>query len=108
MAWLYLMCAGLMEIGWPVGLKFAWSDGSLRGGPTLLAVVSIVSSGVFMMLAQRTIPMGTVYAVWTGIGTVGTFFVGLIFFKEPSEAARFVCVGLITAGTIGLKLVSPH
>ena len=103
MAWTYLIVAGMFEWGWPVGLKFAWRDGHFSAAPALLALLSMVASGVFLFLAQRTIPMGTAYGVWTGIGAIGAFLIGVLFFKEPATAARFVCIGLITAGIVGLK-----
>ncbi len=108
MAWVFLVVAGLMEMGWPIGLKFAWSGGSVRFWPAVFAVGSILGSGLFLLLAQRALPMGTAYAVWTGIGTIGTFLLGILILKEPAEPARFVCVGLIAAGIIGLKLFSRH
>ena len=108
MAWLYLAMAGVMEVGWPLGLKYAWHEGSFRVGPAIGSLASIVLSGVFLYLAQRTIPMGTAYAVWTRIGSVGTFFLGILLFQEPANAARMVCAGLIVAGIVGLKLFSAH
>lgn len=107
MAWVYLLLAGIAEWGWPVGLKLAWRDNAFQIGPTLLAAVSIVFSGLFMFLAQKTIPMGTVYAVWTGIGAVGALVIGVVFFDEPADLARFACAGLIILGVIGLKVFSP-
>jgi quaternary ammonium compound-resistance protein SugE len=104
MAWLFLVLAGLFEIGWPLGLKFGWTNEGLRPWPLAAAIACMAASGVFLLLAQRHIAMGTAYAVWTGIGAVGTFIVGLIIFKEPATAARFACVGLVAAGIIGLKL----
>lgn len=106
MDWIYLLIAGLMEWGWPVGLKYAWDKEGLHYLPALAAVVCLLASGVFLLLAQRTIPMGTAYAVWTGIGAVGAFALGILLFKEPAETMRFVCVGLIIAGIVGLKLTS--
>jgi len=108
MAWAYLIVAGIMEWGWPLGLKFAWSEQSIRLGPAAVAVVSVLASGFFLLLAQRTIPIGTAYAVWTGIGAIGTFILGILLLDEPAEVARFVCVGLIVAGVAGLKLFSTH
>jgi quaternary ammonium compound-resistance protein SugE len=106
MAWVYLLIAGVLEWGWPIGLKFAWTDEGVQWGPAAIAVASILGSGAFLLVAQRTIPVGTAYAVWTGIGAVGTFFLGIHFLGEPSNAARYACVGLIVAGIVGLKLVS--
>jgi quaternary ammonium compound-resistance protein SugE len=107
-AWVYLVIAGIMEWGWPVGLKYAWTDEGFRLWPSLGAAASMLVSGGFLLMAQRTIPMGTAYAVWTGIGAVGTFVLGILLFKEPAEVMRFVCVGLIVLGIVGLKLVSTH
>ena len=106
MGWVYLLIAGLMEIGWPVGLKLAWSESGFRVWPAVFATVVMGLSGVFLFLAQRTIPMGTAYAVWTGIGAVGAFTVGVVAFKEPAQLARVISVGLIVAGIVGLKLSS--
>ena len=107
MAWFYLVIAGLFEIGWPLGMKLGWTPQGIRLLPLAASVASMALSGVFLFLAQRAIPMGTAYAVWTGIGAIGTFLIGLALFKEPATAARFVCVGLIAAGIIGLKLAAP-
>ena len=103
MAWLYLIVAGLFEIAWPVGLKLSQTPGRLALG-VFIAVVGIAASGVFLGLAQRDIPIGTAYAVWTGIGAVGTFMVGILFYGDAASAGRLVSVGLIIAGIIGLKL----
>ncbi len=104
MAWVYLVLAGMFEIGWPLGLKLYSTVEGSRTVPLTFAIVCMAASGTLLLMAQRTIPMGTAYAVWTGIGAVGTFFVGLIMFKEPATAIRFMCVGLIACGIIGLKL----
>jgi quaternary ammonium compound-resistance protein SugE len=106
MPWVYLLVAGLFEIGWPLGMKLGWTPAGIRPLPLVMSVLSMTLSGMFLFLAQRAIPMGTAYAVWTGIGAVGTFFVGLALFKEPATAIRFLCVGLIAAGIVGLKLSS--
>jgi quaternary ammonium compound-resistance protein SugE len=103
MAWVCLICAGLFEIGWPLGLKLGWTDQGIRPWPLGFSIVCMAISGGLLLLAQRTIPMGTAYAVWTGIGAVGTFLVGLALFSEPASAARWVCVLLIGAGIVGLK-----
>jgi quaternary ammonium compound-resistance protein SugE len=105
MPWLYLLIAGVMEWGWPIGLKFAALPQHRQWAITL-AIVSIILSGVFLFLAQRTIPIGTAYAVWTGIGAVGTFLLGILLFDEPAAMARFLFVGLILVGIAGLKLSS--
>jgi quaternary ammonium compound-resistance protein SugE len=103
MAWVYLIVAGLFEIGWPVGLKLSQTPGRLIVG-VIVAVVCMAASGAFLWLAQRTIPIGTAYAVWTGIGAAGTFAVGIAFYGDSASALRLVSVGLIIAGIIGLKL----
>lgn len=103
MAWLYLIAAGLFEIGWPVGLKLSQTPGRLVVG-VIIAVACMTASGALLWLAQRTIPIGTAYAVWTGIGAVGTFGVGIAFYGDSAGALRLVSVGLIIVGIIGLKL----
>jgi quaternary ammonium compound-resistance protein SugE len=104
MAWFYLVLAGMFEMGWPLGLKLGWTDSGIRLWPLAASAACMIASGVLLLLAQRTIPMGTAYAVWTGLGAIGTFFVGLALFREPATAARFVCVGLIAVGIVGFKL----
>ena len=106
MAWIYLVLAGIAEWGWPVGLKYGWTADGFRFWPIVGALASMVGSGTFLLLAQRTIPMGTAYAVWTGIGAVGAFVIGIILFDEPAQLMRFVCVGLIVLGIIGLKFAT--
>jgi len=108
MAWLYLLLAGLCEWGWPVGLKLGLTEAGLRWGWILFAAVSVAASGALLLIAQKTIPMGTAYAVWTGIGAAGTFVIGILLFGEPASLARFFFVGLILVGIIGLRLASPH
>ncbi|MBK5941663.1 DMT family transporter [Halochromatium roseum] len=108
MAWIYLIIAGIFEWGWPVGLKLGLSEGGLRWGWLVFSLMTMIASGTLLLLAQRTIPMGTAYAVWTGIGAVGAFVIGLLLFSEPATLARFFFVGLIVVGIIGLKLASPH
>ena len=105
MAWLILVVAGLFEIGWAVGLKY--TEGFTRWAPSVLTVASMVLSLALLGLALRTLPLGTAYAVWTGIGTVGTAALGMALFGEPADALRLVCIGLIVAGIVGLKLVTP-
>jgi quaternary ammonium compound-resistance protein SugE len=104
-AWFYLVIAGVMEWGWPLGLKFA-ADPARRLWAIALALVSIVLSGVFLFIAQKTLPIGTAYAVWTGIGAIGTFVLGILFLGEPAQLARFLFVGLILVGIIGPKIAS--
>jgi quaternary ammonium compound-resistance protein SugE len=105
MAWLILFVAGLTEIGWAVGLKY--TQGFTRPMPTALTVVAMVASLWLLGLAVRTLPLGTAYAIWTGIGTVGTVVVGILLFNEPATTLRIVCVALIVSGIVGLKLVTP-
>lgn len=107
-AWVYLIIAGIMEWGWPLGLKFAWTGHAIRIGPAVMALFCILSSTLFLFLAQRTLPMGTAYAVWTGIGAIGAFFLGIILLGEPAQAARFVCVGMIVTGVVGLRVLSAN
>lgn len=105
MAWLVLIVAGLTEIGWAVGLKY--TQGFTRPVPTVLTVVAMIASLWLLGLAVRTLPLGTAYAVWTGIGTVGTALLGIVLFNEPATAVRLFCVALIVSGIVGLKLVTP-
>ncbi|MBP7547357.1 MAG: multidrug efflux SMR transporter [Corallincola sp.] len=103
MAWIYLVLAGLFEIGWPVGLKMAQNPDSRWSG-IALAVAFMAVSGWLLWLAQRQIPIGTAYAVWTGIGAAGTFMVGVLYYGDPSSIARYLGVALIVAGVATLKL----
>ena len=104
MAWVFLIVAGLFEIGWPLGLKMAqYVEGKQVVG-IAIAVLSMSLSGVFLYLAQKDIPMGTAYAVWTGIGAAGTFIMGILFYGDPIGTARIASVLLIIAGVVGLKL----
>lgn len=105
MAWLYLITAGLFEIGWPIGLKIAQNPAQRWFG-IALSIASLALSGFLLWLAQRVIPMGTAYAVWTGIGAAGTFFVGVLFFGDASTLGRYLGVLLILAGVITLKLTA--
>ena len=104
MAWLYLVVAGLFEIGWPLGLKKGWGPDGINARWLLFAIVTMAVSGALLMLAQRAIPMGTAYAVWTGIGAVGAFVTGVLLFGDSASALRLVSIGLIVAGIVGLKL----
>lgn len=108
MAWLYLVIAGIFEWGWPVGLKLGWTEKGAHYGWIAFALFSMAASGAFLLLALRTIPMGTAYAVWTGIGAVGTFVLGIMVFGDAANVARYSFVGLIILGIIGLKLSSSH
>ena len=103
MAWLYLVLAGFLEIGWPIGLKLGWSEEGLRVLWLVFAIGCILCSGLLLLLAQKEIPMGTAYAVWTGIGAVGTFVVGIAAFGDAATPLRMASAGLIIAGVIGLK-----
>jgi len=103
MSWVYLIIAGLLEIGWPVGLKLA-QQAETRVLGIVLAVAFMIASGVGLWLAQRTIPIGTAYAVWTGIGAAGTFLVGVVFYNDPTSITRYLGVALIVAGVVLLKL----
>ena len=103
MSWFYLLLAGLLEIGWPVGLKWA-QEPATRWLGIGMALVFMLASGFFLWLAQRHIPIGTAYAVWTGIGAAGTFLVGVFVFGDPASLLRYVGVLLIVAGVVALKL----
>ncbi len=103
MAWGYLVLAGLLEIGWPVGLKMA-QTGSHRLLGISIAIAFMAGSGLCLWLAQRAIPLGTAYAVWTGIGAAGTFAYGIAFYSDPATFGRLLGVGLIVAGVATLKL----
>jgi len=102
-AWTYLVVAGLFEIGWPVGLKMAQVEGQRLWG-VLIAIAFMLASGTLLWLAQRDIPLGTSYAVWTGIGAAGTFIYGLMIYADPANLGRFLGVGLILGGVVVLKL----
>ena len=104
MAWVVLFVAGLLEIGWAVGLKY--TEGFTRLWPTVGTVAALIASMGLLGVALRTLPLGTAYAVWTGIGTVGTAVLGIVLFREPATAMRLVCIALIVAGILGLKLAS--
>jgi len=104
MAWGLLLLAGLLEVGWAVGLKY--TDGFTRPWPSLATAAALVASVVLLGVALRTLPLGTAYAVWTGIGTVGTAILGMALLGEPAGAMRLACIALIAAGIVGLKLAS--
>ena len=105
MAWLYLFLAGVCEVGWAVGLKY--SNGFSRPFPTIVTVIAMALSLGLLGLALKSLPLGTAYAVWTGIGAIGTVVLGLILFGESADAMRLVCIGLILTGIVGLKIVTP-
>ena len=104
MAWTYLFFAGIFEIGWAIGLKY--TDGFTKPMPTILTIASMIVSLGLLGLALKTLPVGTAYAIWTGIGTVGTAMLGIWLLGEPATALRLACVGLIVSGIVGLKLVA--
>jgi quaternary ammonium compound-resistance protein SugE len=104
MAWFYLLIAGLFEVAWAIGLKY--TEGFSRLVPSLWTVASMGVSFLFLSLALKTLPVGTAYAVWTGIGAVGVAILGIVLLAEPATAARLGCIGLIVAGIVGLKLVT--
>jgi quaternary ammonium compound-resistance protein SugE len=104
-AWLALLAAGLLEVAWALGLKY--SDGFTKFWPSALTLMAIALSFGLMALALRSLPFGTAYAVWTGIGAAGSIIVGMLIFSEPTDPVRIFCLTLIVAGMVGLKLNSP-
>ncbi|MBL8477505.1 quaternary ammonium compound efflux SMR transporter SugE [Methyloversatilis sp.] len=104
MAWVILFIAGLFEVAWAIGLKY--TDGFSKLWPSVGTAAAMLISVVLLGLAMRTLPVGTAYAVWTGIGAVGTVILGIVLFGDPANAARLACVALIVAGILGLKLTS--
>ena len=104
MAWGILLLAGLLEVGWAVGLKY--TEGFTRFWPTAGTVAALAGSMALLGVALRTLPLGTAYAVWTGIGTIGTAVLGVVLFDEPASAMRLACIALIVAGIAGLKLAA--
>ena len=104
MDWLFLLAAGLCEIAWAIGLKY--TEGFTRFLPTVGTVVAMAASIGFLGLALKSVPVGTAYAVWTGIGAVGTAALGIYLFNEPATLLRLACIGLILLGVIGLKITS--
>ncbi|MFD2256732.1 DMT family transporter [Luteolibacter algae] len=102
MPWILLLLAACFEIAWALGLKF--SDGFTRLWPTIGTILALVISFILLGIASKSIPIGTAYAVWTGIGAAGTVVCGIVFLNDPASATRLVCVGLILAGVLGLKL----
>ena len=105
MAWMLLFVAGLLEIGWAIGLKY--SDGFTRPLVSAVTVVLMIGSVVLLGFALRHLPLGTAYAVWTGIGAVGTALLGIALFGDPATAGRLACIALIVAGIAGLKMLTP-
>ncbi len=104
MAWIVLFLAGILEIGWAVGLKY--TEGFTKLVPTVLTAGSMVASVVLLGVAMRSLPLGTAYAIWTGIGTVGTVILGIVLFAEPATAVRLGCIALIVTGIAGLKFAA--
>ena len=106
MKWFMLIVAGLFEMAWAIGLKY--SQGFTKLIPSIFTIVGMIASFYFLSLALKSLPLGTAYAIWTGIGTVGTVTLGIILFKEPIDIIRLICIGFIVVGIVGLKVVSPH
>ena len=104
MEWIYLVIAGVFEMGWAMGLKY--SQGFTKTLYSILTIIGMTASFYFLSLALKTLPIGTAYAVWTGIGTIGTVVLGIILFKEPINIMRLICLAFIVCGIIGLKLIS--
>lgn len=106
MSWFILIIAGLLEVGWAIGLKY--TEGFSRPLPSALTLISMVASVVLLGIAMRTLPVGTSYAVWTGIGIVGTAILGAVLLNEGLSVGQWICVALILGGIAGLKVLSPH
>lgn len=106
MAWLLLFIAGLLEVGWAIGLKY--TEGFTRPLPTVLTLAAMSGSVLLLGLAMKVLPVGTAYAVWVGVGAVGTAILGIVLFGEAASAGRIASLLLIVAGIVGLKLASPH
>jgi len=104
MAWVFLLLAGLLEVGWAIGLKY--SEGFSKLGISVVTVLTMIASFLLLAQALKTIPVGTGYAVWTGVGAAGTAIVGMVILGEPREVGRIVCVMLILSGVVGLKVLS--
>ena len=104
MSWIYLIIAGFLECGWALSLKY--TEGFTRPLPSLMTATAMIASFWFLSLAMKTIQVGTAYAVWTGIGATGVALAGMLFFDEPSDIARILCLLLILSGVIGLKIFS--
>ena len=105
MAWVLLVVAGLLEVGWAIGLKY--TEGFTRLWPTVGTLAAMVISLGLLGVAMKTLPVGTSYAVWVGVGAVGTAILGIVLLGEPASAGRLISLGLIVAGIVGLKLASP-
>ena len=105
MAWIVLFLAGLFEVAWAIGLKY--TEGFTRPLPTALTLAAMVASVLLLGVAMKSLPVGTAYAVWVGVGAVGTAILGIVLFAEPATAGRLISLGLIVAGIVGLKLATP-
>ena len=105
MSWLLLIVAGLLEVGWAIGLKY--TEGFTRPWPSVGAALAMIVSLALLGIAMKSLPVGTAYAVWVGVGAVGTVILGIVLFDEPADALRLASVGLIIAGIVGLKLATP-
>lgn len=105
MAWALLVIAGLLEVGWAIGLKY--TEGFTRPIPSVLTLGAMAGSVVLLGIAMKTLPVGTSYAVWVGVGAVGTAILGMVLFGESANAGRLISLGLIVAGIVGLKLATP-
>ena len=105
MAWVLLVVAGLLEVAWAIGLKY--TEGFTRRWPTVGTVLAMVLSIVLLGIAMKSLPVGTAYSVWVGVGAVGTVVLGIVLFGEPANALRLVSIGLVIAGIVGLKLATP-
>ena len=106
MHWIVLLLAGLLEVVWAVGLKY--TEGFTRLVPSTVTLAAMAGSVILLGLALRSLPLGTAYAIWTGIGTVGTVIWGIMVLDEPASVARLVCIAMIVLGIAGLKILSPH
>lgn len=104
MPWVYLIIAGVLEIGWAIGLKM--SEGWTKPVASVLTAVGLVGSIYFLNIAVKDLPIGTAYAVWTGIGTIGAAILGIVLFDEPRTVGRLICIGMIVAGILGLKIIA--
>lgn len=105
MAWILLLLAGLFEVAWAIGLKY--TEGFTRPWPTALTLTAMAASVLLLGVAMKSLPVGTAYAVWVGVGAVGTALLGIVLFAEPATAGRLLSLGLIVAGIVGLKLATP-
>ncbi len=105
MAWILLLVAGLLEVGWAIGLKY--TEGFSKPLPSVLTAAAMVASVVLLGIAMKSLPVGTSYAVWVGVGAVGTALLGIVLFGEPASLGRLVSLGFIMAGIVGLKLATP-